>query len=282
MLQRYNLDTEANYSLALREIIQNIALVGLWRGNFFLKAAFYGGTACRIFYGLDRYSEDLDFSLLTPDKTFSISEYIPYIISELNSYGISASFQPKRKSIESTVDSAFVKANTFEGFLKLEAPKNLIRGITPQQVLKLKVEIDTDPPGKFTTESKALLLPSTVSIQTYIPEDLFAGKVSALLCRMWKNRVKGRDWYDFVWFISMGTSLNLIHLESRIKQVKFIPQDKVLDKKLFCSLFLDRLASIDLDNAKDDVIKFIPDPDILSCWSKDYFRSLLDLVKFKP
>ena len=185
---------------ALREILQEIALLGLWRSRFFEKAAFYGGTALRILYGLDRYSEDLDFSLLKPTAEFDLSRYCSALEKEIRSFGFEATVTGKTKSAQSTIQSAFLKADTLKHLLVINTTESLIRNIPPGQVLKIKIEVDTDPPPGFDTETRFLLQPISFSVRAFSLPDMFAGKMHAVLCRGWKGRVKGRDWYDLVWY----------------------------------------------------------------------------------
>src|SRR5438309_3791037 len=112
MLDRYKCVTAQDYENALKEIIQEIALLGLWRAKFYEHAAFYGGSALRILYGLDRFSEDLDFTLLRPDKTFSLASYNQAIMDELRSFGFKVEVVTKTKKIVSNIESAFIKADS--------------------------------------------------------------------------------------------------------------------------------------------------------------------------
>src|SRR5258708_11206041 len=97
MLKKYNCCSQLDYLNSLKEIFQEIALLGLWRAKFYEKAAFYGGTALRILYGLDRFSEDLDFTLLKNTKNFDLSPYNQAIADELSSFGFKVSVETKIK-----------------------------------------------------------------------------------------------------------------------------------------------------------------------------------------
>ena len=192
---------------ALREIMQEIALAGLYRAGFFEKAAFYGGTALRIFYNLDRFSEDLDFSLLNPDKKFKIEPYLKAVINEFEALGLQVEAKTKVKSNQSAIDSAFLKdtGNWHQLILTGILPQNYKAIVKP---IKIKLEIDTQPPLGFNLENKLLLKPFSCYIQCFAQPDLFAGKMHAILFRQWKNRVKGRDWYDLEWYIKRATPLH--------------------------------------------------------------------------
>jgi len=218
MLDRYESRSVEDYVRALREILQEIVLLGLWRSKFFEKAAFYGGTALRILYGIDRYSEDLDFSLVKPMPDFDISRYIGALEREVQSFGFQANVTVREKNTESTVQSAFLKADTLKHLLVIETAQDIARQIPRGQVMKIRIEVDTNPPMGFDTENKFLLQPIPFSVRTFVLSDLFAGKMHAVLCRRWKSRVKGRDWYDLVWYSAHHPQLHLGHLEQRMIQ----------------------------------------------------------------
>ena len=194
-IEEYNPQNEAEILSALREIMQEITLAGLSRTNFFEKVAFYGGIALRIFYGLDRYSEDLDFSLLKPDSNFSIERYFKAIRDEFKSLGLTVRIQEKRKATQAAIDSAFLKAETIWREIVLE---DIIKetGVRSNKTLKIKIEVDRQPTLHFQTEEILLIRPFSFYVKCFSKSSLFAGKMQALLFRKWKNRVKGRDWYD--------------------------------------------------------------------------------------
>lgn len=269
MLNRYSLEAERDFENALKEIIQEIALQGLWRAKFFEKAAFYGGTALRILYGLDRFSEDLDFSLLTPTPDFTLSQYNKAVQFELESLGFEVSVAAKTKTEESAVQSAFIKANTtqFDYLIKYQK-----RG--PFKTLKIKFEIDTDPPPFFETESKLILHPSEFYVRAYTLPHLFSGKLHALLCRKWGNRVKGRDWYDFIWFVKQGVRPDLNHLNARLWQTGHLSADKHLTIDQLQDLLKIRIKDLDVELAKMDIRPFLNNPSRLDIWSPTFFMDL--------
>jgi predicted nucleotidyltransferase component of viral defense system len=274
MMSRYQCRSLEDYVRALREILQEIALLGLWRSKFFEKGAFYGGSALRILYGLDRFSEDLDFSLLQPMSDFNVSRYSKALQTEMRSFGFEVSVESKKKKIPRAVQSAFLKANTLEQLLVIEAEQEIIRGLPKGQVLKIKVEVDTDPPGGFTTEVKYLLHPIPFSVRSYVLPDLFAGKMHAILCRRWKNRVKGRDWYDFVWFVSNHPALHLMHLEKRMIQTGDWKQNEPLTAERFNERLREIIEAVDLKRARAEVAPFVNNPDALAVWSKEFFLDI--------
>ncbi|MCK5535080.1 nucleotidyl transferase AbiEii/AbiGii toxin family protein, partial [bacterium] len=222
MLSRYNCRGTDDYENALKEIIQEIALLGFWRSKFFEKACFYGESALRILYGLDRFSEDMDFSLLKRNKKFSLMSYCKAVKNELKSFGFSVTIDEKKKKIQTNIDSAFIKTGTLQNMIMIDIPKSATKRIHPGKILKIKIEVDVNPPQGFQVEAKYLFHPVPFSVNTYVQPDLFAGKLHAVLCRSWGNRVKGRDWYDMVWFVGRDIAVRLKHLENRMKQTGFL------------------------------------------------------------
>ena len=280
ILSGHDLSTVSSVTDAMREVIQEIALLGLSRSSFFTKAAFYGGTALRIFYGLPRYSEDMDFSLLRPDADFDIAAYEKFIVDELNAFGFEVSFEKRRKNVETRIESAFLKADTRTHFLIVEEAHALSRRIPKGQAIRVKIEVDTDPPSGFETEICYHLRPIPFSARVYSMPDLFAGKMHALLCRAWKRRVKGRDWYDFVWYVARDTPLRLSHLEARMRQSGHVEWPEKLTPEIFRELLKRRIDMLDVASAKDDVVRFLPNGIDLSIWSRDFFTALAEKVRF--
>jgi hypothetical protein len=279
MLKKYQCHSESDYINALKEIFQEIALLGLWRAKFYEHAAFYGGSALRILHGLNRFSEDLDFTLLKPDKTFNLMPYNQAVVDELSSFGFNVEVIYKNKKIISNIESAFIKADSKKQLIVIEAPTNMISTIHRMQTLKIKMEIDINPPGKFTTEVKNILQPIPFSVKTLISPDLFAGKIHALLCRPWQTRVKGRDWHDFVWYISRNTPVDLIHLRERLIQSNAWSKDKKLTLEDLKNLLINKITHVDFFNAKKDVTPFLNDLESTALWSKDFFLQLTNNIK---
>ncbi|MBD3373507.1 nucleotidyl transferase AbiEii/AbiGii toxin family protein [candidate division KSB1 bacterium] len=272
MLEKYNCQTVNDYKNALKEILQEIALLGFFRTGFFNHAAFYGGTALRIFYGLDRYSEDLDFSLLEPDPDFSIKPYCDPLQEELAAYGFSVDVSRKNKK-ESQVESAFIKGETLIHLLQIESIEPPVAGVNPGERLKIKLEIDIDPPARAEYEIKYALAPVPFSVRLFTSSCLFAGKVHALLCRNWKTRIKGRDLYDYVWYLSQAIPLNLPHLAERMRQTGHLGSSPLTEKEIQKRLY-DRFELLDFRQAKIDIRPFIADQRALDLWSKDFFQQI--------
>jgi len=262
---------------ALREIMQEIALAGLQRAGFFEKAAFYGGTALRIFYGLNRFSEDLDFSLLEVSPGFSLDKYLDAIVTEFEALGMQVSVKEKQKTNQNNIESAFLKSDTVWKELVLEGvvPQN---GLEQKPNIKIKLEVDTEPPLGFETEEKLLLRPFSFYVKCFTTSNLFAGKMHALLFRKWKNNVKGRDWYDMEWYIGKGVSLNLKHFALRAKDSGDWPEDTINRNELL-ELLHAKIDTVDLVKVKADIIRFIPDPKVLDIWSPQYFHDLVSHLK---
>lgn len=262
MLARYPAQDREH---ALREVMQEIALAGLQRGGFFDKAAFYGGTCLRIFHGLPRFSEDLDFSLLAPDAGFTLEPYFAAMRTEFAAFGFDVTITARAKSVDSAVVSAFVKQGTSIHDVQ-------VRG---QRVLKIKFEVDTDPPPGFDTEERLLVQPYSFYAKCYALPDLHAGKMHALLFRKWKNRVKGRDWFDFEWYVRNAVPLHLAHLEQRARQSGDL-DGPALDKAGLQSLLLQRIQALNIEQAQADVRPFLRDTRVLEIWSTRYFRDLAE------
>jgi hypothetical protein len=276
MLERYEPVNADDTIRALREILQEIALMGLWRSKFFDRAAFYGGTALRILYGLDRFSEDLDFSLLRTAEGFDFSRYTGALEKEILSFGFEVSLTVREKNKNTQIQSAFLKADTTKQLLVVQAADWIVREIPRGQVIKIKLEIDTDPPPGFETENKYLLQPIPFPVRTFVLPDLFAGKMHAVLCRQWKSRVKGRDWYDLVWYITHHPQLHLSHLQQRMIQSGHWKKGEELSEERFSELIEKAIEKLNVTQARKEVEPFVKNPDALDVWSKEFFR---DIVK---
>ncbi|MGP1681596.1 MAG: nucleotidyl transferase AbiEii/AbiGii toxin family protein, partial [Giesbergeria sp.] len=264
MLSRYPADERRH---ALREVMQEIALAGLHRAGFFEKAVFYGGTCLRIFHGLPRFSEDLDFSLLSPEPGFSLTPYFKTLREEFQAFGFEVHIAERQKAAASQEVSAFLK----------ESASIYDVRVASQPQLKIKFEVDTNPPGGFATQQQLLVQPYSFYVGCFALPDLYAGKLHALLFRRWKNRVKGRDWFDFEWYVQQGTALHLQHLAERARQSGDWHQP-VLSRDDLMALLRARIASLDVQAAKQDVLPFVRTPEALAIWSRDYFLALAEKV----
>ena len=267
MLSAYELTTEQQKRNATFEVNQQIILAGLYNGGFFNEAAFYGGTCLRIFHGLQRFSEDMDFSLLAPSDKFDFTKYFQPVIDQFAIIGREVEIKKKDKKNFGKVESAFQKDNTDVYDIMFQTERSV----------KIKREVDTQPPLKFNTEQKLILLPQSFMTRCFTLPDLFAGKMHALVYRAWKNRVKGRDWYDFEWYVRKGVSLDFTHLHERALQ--FNEED--ITKESFLEKLNERLATTDINQVKADVLPFIRNQKELEIWSNDYFLQLAKMVRFE-
>ncbi|KAB5267185.1 nucleotidyl transferase AbiEii/AbiGii toxin family protein [Parabacteroides distasonis] len=267
MLSAYGATTEQERRNAIFEVNQQVILAGLYNGGFFDVAAFYGGTCLRIFHGLQRFSEDMDFSLLAPDDKFDFTKYFQPIIDEFAIVGREVEIKKKDKKNFGKVESAFLKDNTDVYDVSFQTDKSI----------KIKIEVDTQPPLNFRTEQKLLLQPHSFMTRCFTLPDLFAGKMHALVYRGWKNRVKGRDWYDFEWYVRHKVPLDFAHLAERVRQFN----NEEIRREVFMAQLKDRLASANINQVKDDVLPFVRNPKELNIWSNDYFVQLADMMKFE-
>lgn len=276
MLKRYNPQTLYDKKNAIKEIMQEIVLCGLSRADFFKKAAFYGGTALRIFYGLDRFSEDLDFSLMAEDRDFDLKEYFPVLEKEIQAFGLRVSIAEKEKTIDSNIRSAFLKGSTKEHLLMFYAETDLVEGVAANEVIKIKFEVDINPPKAATFERKYRLLPAPFEVNLYDEASLFAGKLHAVICRAWKTRVKGRDLYDYIFYLTRGTKFNLEHLRWRLIQSEFLRAEERLTLADVKRVLFERFDTIDFNQAKEDVKPFIKDASSLDIWSAEFFKQITE------
>lgn len=269
MLEQYQTKTLTEKKNAIKEVVQEIALCGLSRADFFKHVAFYGGTALRIFYGLDRFSEDLDFSLISPNPDFDLKPYFKGLETELASVGLKFSIEEKIKSVDSDIKSAFLKGNTKEHIVSIYGLQDI--NINPSEIIKIKFEVDTNPPAFASFENKYRLLPSPYQVKLYDMPSLFAGKVHAVICRTWKNRVKGRDLYDYIFYLSHRSKINLPHLKARLVDSGVLKDDDTFTIETLRTMLNERFEAIDYESAKQDVLPFITDANKLDLWSKEFF-----------
>ena len=270
MLKKYDIRNIQDETNAMKEIIQEIVICGLSRGGFFDEAAFYGGTALRIFYGLNRFSEDLDFALITPNKNFDLTKYFHYIENEVNAYGLNLKISEKEKTKDSNILSAFLKGDTKEHILMFFAENGLKTNNSIKDI-KIKFEVDINPPMGANYEYKYKLLPSPHQVRLYDSSSLFAGKIHAVLCRMWNNRIKGRDLYDYIFYLSNGIEVNLNLTREKLIDSKFIDKDEKFDLNILKEMLNKKFKNLDYNSAKDDVISFIEDNKSLDLWNADFF-----------
>lgn len=271
MLAKHKADTPEQRRSAIREILQEIILCGLSRGEFFSKAAFYGGTALRIFHGLDRWSEDLDFSLLSPDPSFDFAAYFPFIEGETAALGLHLSASEKTKKGEANIKSAYARSGLRELVLYFYPEESDYLYIEKNELMKIKLEVDVNPPQFASYESKFGLLPSPYGVRLFDLPSLFAGKIHACLCRNWQNRVKGRDLYDYLFLLAIGAKVNMDHLNAKLRRSKFIPESTSLTIDGLKAKLNEKFATLDFEKAKEDVYPFVNDKSKLSIWGQGPF-----------
>ena len=267
MLSVYEINTDTDRRNATFEVMQQIILAGLQQGGFFDKAAFYGGTCLRIFHGLQRFSEDMDFSLVRKDEKFNIEDYFDPIVKVFESIGRKVVITKKDKRTFGRVESAFLKDNTQLYDVAFQTEKSI----------KIKIEVDTNPPLMFDTEQKLLMKPYSFMTRCFTLPDLYAGKMHALVFRNWKTRLKGRDWYDFEWYVRNDVPLDFQHLQERIREFS----GEKMSREKFMQLLNERLATADMKSVLEDVTRFVRNPNELKIWSNDYFLELAKKIRFK-
>ena len=279
MLKSYQVDNIYDRKNAMKEIMQEIVLCGLSRAGFFKEAAFYGGTALRIFYGLDRFSEDLDFSLEQINLDFDLCSYFPVLEKEVKTFGLNVEIQEKEKTKDSNIQSAFLKGNTKEHLLLFYADERLVGTVDKNEVVKLKFEVDTNPPAFATYEHKYRLLPVPYEIRLYDMPSLFAGKIHAVICRGWQSRIKGRDLYDYIFYLSKAVTVNQKHLRARLIDSGYISENQECTLEEIKTMLKNRFDSIDFLQARKDVEPFIRDTSVLDIWSSEFFKQITEGLK---
>jgi len=271
----YHCRSQQEEENALREISQEVALAALSRGDFFKKAAFQGGTCLRIFYGLERFSEDIDFILKNGDQGFSFEPYIKNMAMEFRSYGYRLEVLDRSKA-KDIVKKCFLKDDSLGKVLNLTH----LKGMTNMRKIKIKLEVDTNPPAGSGFENKFLDFPFPFSVALQDMPSLFAGKSHALLCREY---TKGRDWYDFVWYISHQVKVNWEFLASAINQQgPWKGQNLKVDRDWYMTEMVKKIEEIDWEAIREEMLRFLTPSAMkgLDVWGKEF---LLDrLQKMTP
>ncbi len=263
---------------ALAEILQQIVLLGLYRGGFFDYAAFYGGTALRILYGLDRFSEDMDFCLLEPDKHFCLKPYFTYIEDEFGRFGFKATISEKKTGPENVIESAFVKQFTYQGLITLQQDTS---GVHKDQIIKIRLEVDKLNPSGATDCKKLVKLPMPIMVRTLTEESLFAGKLHAILARTYLNRVKGRDYYDLMFFLARDISINMIYLEAKLRDSGHYNEKQNITLDALVKMLENKFSTVDFKKARQDVLPFLKDNAMFSPddWSVELFVALINELR---
>lgn len=275
MIKQYNPETTEEVKAALKEILQSIVLVGLSRSGFFNKASFYGGTALRIFYGLNRYSEDLDFTLNEKDENFNFEQYFKTINEVALSYGLELEISYKTKKIDTPIESAFAKLNTYQALIKLKVNSNLTKYLHKDELMKIKFEVDCCPSLGFNVESKWLDNPEYASVNILDLPSLFAGKIHAILCRTYKNNVKGRDYYDFLFFIRKRVKPNLEFLKYKLIETGKLTINDEFNTDIVKQMLINKIKTVDFAQIKNDAQKFIFKNENLDYFSRELFIDMI-------
>jgi len=256
---------------ALREITQEIVLAALGRTDFFQKAGFQGGTCLRIFHGMNRFSEDLDFALQKPDASFALQSYLEGLAKELTAYGYGLEMDDRSK-VDQAVRMAFVKDDSLGNLLQL----NYKPAAGPLRKLRIKLEVDTNPPAGASFETKYLDFPFPSAVCVFDLPSLFAGKLHALLCREY---LKGRDWYDFIWYTARRTPANYALLSSALDQMGPWKGQSVRTDRPWCVEQLRaKVKATDWKHAREDVRRFVKPNELpsLDLWSREFFLAQTD------
>jgi predicted nucleotidyltransferase component of viral defense system len=263
---------------ALKEIIQKVVLLGLHRQKFFDQAAFYGGTALRILYGLNRFSEDLDFCLMPADKEFVISKYFPGIQDELERFGLDATITEKRTGPGAEIESAFVKQPTHQGLITIGLSS---KPSHPGQLVKIRLEVDKNNPRGGVEERRLIKLPIPFLVNTLTLPSLFAGKLHAVLARAYLNNVKGRDYFDLQYYLARDTAVNMVYLEAKLRDSKHYLAAEPLSREHLLKMLKTKFLSVDFHRAAADVKPFLhaSDQAQIEEWSSDLFCALIDTLQ---
>lgn len=273
-LLNYNCKTDVEEQRAIREITQEVVLAALGRGDFFKHALFQGGTCLRIFYGLNRFSEDMDFILREATPDFQLKDHIKRLIDELAAYGYNIEITDRDKA-DATVKIAFLKDDSLGKVIDLRHANQT----GPMAKIRIKFEVDTNPPSGSGHELKYLDFPFVSSVAVQDRPSLFAGKIHALLCREY---IKGRDWYDFIWHTGNRTGINYDFLTSAINQIgPWQGQSITINKAWLLNELKRTITSMNWKQAAEDVRRFVrvEEQPSLDLWSKELFLGQLDKLK---
>ena len=273
-LEDYRCTSAEEEMNAIREILQELILAGLARTDFFVKAAFHGGTQLRIFEGVRRFSEDLDFALVSQEPSFQLLPYLEKVAEELSAIGVAMEVRDKSKA-SVTVKKGFLKTDSMVKILDLRFVGGRGTLGTPPKI-SIKMEVDSNPPAGATYRAHQLLFPFPASVRAFDRESAFAGKMHALLCRQY---IKGRDWFDFVWYAGVRAKLNHALLSSAIdQQGPWAGRGITTCDKWVRERLMEVIVKMDWSAAKRDVLPFVyaTDRRSLDLWSGNFFSSLAE------
>ena len=270
-LRRYGATNPLDEENAVKEILQEIALYALWRSDFFDVALFQGGTSLRILHGLPRFSEDLDFLLRAPDPKFDWSPYLSGLIQVAAEFGVKLDAQPPDR-MDKVIHAALLKNDSIANQLDLS-----FAGRGKPKTIKIKLEIDVNPPLGSGEATSFLDFPLDYEVRHQDLPSNFALKIHALLCR---GFLKGRDWFDFSWYVSREISPNLALLRNALIQAGPGKGDETIpvDMEWLNSALSSAIAKIDWKAAADDVARFLRPAELRSVelWSERFFLAKLE------
>jgi predicted nucleotidyltransferase component of viral defense system len=273
-IKKYAITTMGEEELAASELLQKTILAGLSETDFFAKASFHGGTALRIFHGLNRYSQDLDFSLIQNGEQFEWGRYLVHVRDRMQEYGCSLELYEKTGRDRPVViaearDLSIGKMLDFEWATRIEHPKKIM----------VKLEMDTVPPSGSCSVNANIDFPFASTIRLYDMPSLFAGKTHALLCRDYGEYVKGRDWYDFLWYVDKQTEPNYQYLSNALQRSgPWKGQSIKANKTWLEKAMKEKIAGLNIGGVKRDVIRFVhpAERDRVNAWDCNTFLRALD------
>jgi len=272
-LNSYGCASTVEEEQALREITQEIVLAALGRTSFFDKAAFQGGTCLRIFHGVNRFSEDLDFALKLPDGSFELGGYLNAVLEDLGAFGYRIEIDD-RSGVDEVVKKAFLKDDSIGRLLTLGfRPKT-----GPMRKIRIKFEVDSNPPAGACYQVRVVDFPFPSAVSLFDLPSLFAGKMHALLCREY---VKGRDWYDFLWYAGRAVRPNFILLAAALDQTgPWAGQKTVIDEAWCHRAMATKIGSMDFVRLREDVRRFIKPFEVasLNLWTQEFFLARVEIL----
>ena len=274
LLDDYSGASQSKREQAIREVVQELVLYGLSSAGFFNKAAFIGGTALRIFHGLKRYSEDLDFMLMQPGD-FNFNDYLPLVRQRLSVFGLNLEVKEKERK-NSDIIAGLAVANTKELYLIIYSEDEYSKSIYKTQTTKVKIEIGKHFSDRAGYKSVVKTKPFIHAVTLCDMPTLFAGKIHAILFRKHWNVVKGRDLFDFVFYIRRNIPFNLDFLNDKIKTTNECEKEMIFDDVIV--MLKERFRTIDYESAKKDVLTFLNEGEVreLDYWCPDYFIKMTE------
>ena len=274
MAEMHDTNDGSNRDQVVRELVQELVLYGLSMSGLFRRVAFVGDTALRLFHGLERFSEDLDF-MVTDPRPFEIDDYLPELKDKLCAFGVTFNVS-KDDRANPEIEAATVKGNSKELYLTFLSEDDYSKGIYKTELTRIKIEVSKFFSERAEVEAKTRTMPFPHEVVLCDEPTLFAGKMHALLCRNWKSRIKGRDLYDFLFYAKRGTPFNLGFLNDKL--IHSGHSDEDLTHVEVIELLKRRFEEIDYESAKNDVRRFLQKEErgSLDSWCPDLFIKFAD------